>query len=445
MEIPQIIFIQPHLAIDLARRLCIEIVQVNAHRLVDEHDLLRVRRPLRLVTKTRPELRQRLLRASAVRGPQRQLVLAGLVAEIGDPFSIRRPRGKALRHVVALGELADHAILRGHAEKLSARLEDRALARRRDHAVLDQARHILHARAQRHAIGHHRDRHFAQMLRREIEQEKPAAIFEHDVIRPDARKVNVVLGEVRHLAHRFRLRVVGPDVLALAVVAIGEKINRRAVPHRQRVVRGARRHFFRRPFFEIEQPDVRRHAAAVAFPRSEVGRERRVSELLPVFRDCAELAVRHRQLLRQSALRRHFVELPHAVRERRHVAREVNEFAVRRPAEHAVLRAMVRDAQRLAAGHRHGVDVDVALVVSAEAEHRSIGRKAREFLLSRIAAPPLFGAIQMSPAYTNAICVLLTAGICIIRASMRDGPAASCASATPHIATQRGNASFIRQ
>lgn len=82
---------------------------------------------------------------------------------------------------------------------------------------------------------------------------------------------------------------------------------------------------------------------------------------------------------------------------------EQNGLAVGIPAQDAVGRVVMRETFRQAAAGGNHINVDVAVVVATESQERAIGGKPREHLLAagraeRTAVPPVFGAIQMSPA-----------------------------------------------
>ena len=62
-EIAESAVIHPAAVIDVSGLLLVQVVQVNAHRLIDEHQLLAVRRPPGPVAKSRAEFRQRLFGA----------------------------------------------------------------------------------------------------------------------------------------------------------------------------------------------------------------------------------------------------------------------------------------------------------------------------------------------------------------------------------------------
>ena len=84
---------------------------------------------------------------------------------------------------------------------------------------------------------------------------------------------------------------------------------------------------------------------------------------------------------------------------------------------------MVSHSSRQTAVDGHDVYVRVAIVIATEGDLRAVGREAWEYSsprgeLNRCAKPPVLGASQMSPVYTNAICVSDTSGYRNMRASI---------------------------
>ena len=76
----------------------------------------------------------------------------------------------------------------------------------------------------------------------------------------------------------------------------------------------------------------------------------------------SELAVRHRQFFRQTALDRNRVELAVSLAAALASRRKQDALAIGRPANDAVGHRVIRQPLRLAAGHRHDIDIDVAVV-----------------------------------------------------------------------------------
>ncbi len=139
---------------------------------------------------------------------------------------------------------------------------------------------------------------------------------------------------------------------------------------------------------EVEEPDLGSHAAPVALPGAEITADRHVGDGAAVGGDRAELAVRDRQPLRQTARGRDPQELavPHLLG--LHEAGNQDRFAVGIPVEHAIRQRVVRDALHLATGRRHDIDIDVAVVVGLEGDAVAVGREAGEPLLAGGRAQP---------------------------------------------------------
>ena len=219
-KIFQLAVVKPHPVIHRDRLLRLHIEQPDLHLGINEHDLLAVGRPVRLVAPAFAKFRELPLLTLAVRAAQRQLVFAAAIGEICDPFSIRRPCGIALGHARRFGEIPDHTILSGYGENLAARLQQHALAHRRDRAVTHMAADILHVRTQRRLVRDDLNFHLPRLLRREVEQEQSAAIFKYDFLRPDGRIAHVVVREIRHLPQLLRGNFIAPKVRALLLATV---------------------------------------------------------------------------------------------------------------------------------------------------------------------------------------------------------------------------------
>ncbi len=367
--------------IDLGQLAAGDVEQAQRLGLIDEREPGAVRRPLHGIAVARAERRDGLLRSGAVGRPQHQLVLAGAIAPIGHGLAVGRPARIALRRSRRARQVEHRAELGRHREDVAARPEHGALAGGGGRGVADQVGDRLAARLERGLVGDDLDAHFARFLGRQIQQVEAAARLEHDVLRAERREGHVEVGELRHLAERSVL-VAGPDVGALVGAAIGQEVERVAVPHRMLVVGVARGHVGRGPGRQVERPDVRRPAAAVSLPGAERLRLRQVGELRAVGGVGGELAVGHRQLLGRSALGGHQVELVVALAAALARGREQDARAIRVPVEHAVGHRMPGQARRLAALHRHRVDVGVAVVVGGVGERLAVRREARERLLA---------------------------------------------------------------
>ena len=368
--------------IDLGRAVRVEILDVDAHRLVDERQLPAVGRPLRGVPEAGTERGHLLLGAGAVRRAQRQLVLAAPVAPVGHRLPVGRPARIAFRHAGGSRDVHHGAVLRRDREDVAARLEDGALARRRHRHVLNERLDLRNPRPQRRLVGDHVHRYLGRLLRGEVEEVQPAARLEHDAVGPERRERDVEVGEVGDLPDPSRANVVRPDVVALVRAAVGQEVDRVAMPHRLRVVGRIRGDVLRREGLQVEQEQIRRPAASIALPVAEVLRHGHVDELRAVRRVRAEFTVGHREFFGQTAPGANREELAETLASALTPGREEHARAVGGPADHAVRHRVMRQAHRLAALRRDDVDVRVAVVRSAVGDLRPVRREPREHFLS---------------------------------------------------------------
>ena len=257
-------------------------------------------------------------------------------------------------------------MLGGDGEHVTARLQHGTPAGGRDGTGLDQLRHPLGTGLERRPVGHHLDVHLARLLGREVHHVETAAGLIDEVVGTDRREGDVEVLERRHLAHVRAAAVVRPDVVPLVRSAIRQEVQGSPVPHRLAVVGVAVGDVRRRRIGQIEQPDLRRPTTAVAFPRPEIPRLRRVGQDHAVGREHAELAVRDRQFLRQPAGGAHLVKLIEALPPALAGRREEQPLTVRVPVQDPVGHGMMGHADRLAAQCGHDVDIGVAVVVRAE-------------------------------------------------------------------------------
>src|SRR5277367_1871051 len=81
-------------------------------------------------------------------------------------------------------------------------------------------------------------------------------IWAYDTHTKETRQVtHFTDSDVRDLPRLLGVRVVGPDVVAPVLIAVGEKIQRLAMPHRLRIVRVVVRHVLGGLLLEVEEPD----------------------------------------------------------------------------------------------------------------------------------------------------------------------------------------------
>ncbi len=254
---------------------------------------------------------------------------------------------------------------------------------------------FLDVRAERRAVGDDLDRHLVRLLGGEVEDVHAAPGLEHDVRRTERRILHVEVSEVGDLMEARCLGVVRPDVAALVLAAIGQEVERRAGPHRLRVVGVVVRDVLGRVRVEVERPDVGRPAAAVALPGAGVGGLRQVRDALRVRRERREFAVRHGKRNRHAAGFRDLEQLVVAVRLAGAVRRDEQRLAVRVPGDDPVVAGVIGQARRFAAGRRDRVDLVVAVVVGREGDRLAVGRELGKALLAARRREPLGGAARL--------------------------------------------------
>ena len=263
-------------------------------------------------------------------------------------------------------------MLGGQRDDIATRLERHAASGRRHRRAGDLFVRFRRARAQRRRVRHDANGDLSDLLARQAEQIDAPAFLKHDRVRTDRRERDVEVVELRHLADGAAAEILGPDVVALLTAAVREEIDRVAEPHRLRVVRRVVRDVARRERLQIEQPEIRRPAAAIALPVAEVLRHRHVDEARAVRRERAELAVRHRQLLGKAAVEADEIELVVALPAALARGRKQDALAVRVPADHAIGHRVIGQARRRAASSRDHVHVGVAVVVGGIGDLRSV-------------------------------------------------------------------------
>ena len=239
--------------------------------------------------------------------------------------------------------------------------------------LADGLGYIFQPRLECGPIGQDLDANLGIFFLGEAEQEKPAAIFKDDIVRPDAWEMHVEFIESSDLAELFFFGVVGPDIGALVFVAVGEEIERRAVPHRLRIGGVVASDVFSCVSFEVEQPDGGIHPAAIAFPSAKIGRDRDIGESFAVGRNRTEFAVGQGQAFGQAAIYGDLVEFIEAILFAGARGGEENGSAVGIPFEHAVGRAVISQALGQTAGRGNDIYVHIAVVIAAEGDLGAIG------------------------------------------------------------------------
>ena len=368
--------------VDRRRRTRIDVVDPVRLRLVHEGQFLAIGRPVWMVAVAGAQPGESALFAQAIGRLYRELVLPAPVAPVGDPLPVGRPRGRALSHSRAPGEVQDRTMLCRDGEDLTPGLDHRALARGRDPPRLYVIGHVLDPGLEAGEIAHHLNVHLAVTLAVQIDEVELPTRLEDDLLRTDRREMDIEVGELRDLASLAAAPVVRPDVVPHRRARIAQVVERLPGPHRLRVIRRIVRQVVGFVGFEVKGPDVGVPSTPVALPGAEVAGSRHVGERPPVGRDHPELAVRHGELLRHPTLGGRLVELAVALPTALHRARVEHRPAVGIPVQHPVAVWVVRKPNRIATEGRHHVDIGVPVVVAAERDPTSVGGEAWEGLLA---------------------------------------------------------------
>ena len=354
-----------------------ELEDIQTVRIVEKRHALFVRRPLQVLIEASAAVdgdAPRLAAAVAIRDVER--VVAGLVGEPGDLAAARRPCRGAVVRAGRLSEVADwRAFLRGHCDDLAAILQrnlSEVGGRRNVAHVID----VAHAARTRLAqIGRHCDVQRRRTRGRRIEHLQPATLLEDDLAITDIGVDDWEVLVRRQLLHAACRRI--ERVQIEFAVAVGIEVELAADPHRVDVVAAIRRlgNLPECVVSEAHDRDARRGAAAIGFPL-RLRRRLRIGDLATVGRDVGIDAPRDRQALGERSVRvdREQVHLARGL----HVAlRAENHATAIVEAFHEIVGAVPGQALRAAAGDRHDVDVDVAVVIATESNGCTVGREVR--------------------------------------------------------------------
>ena len=171
--------------IDLGRAVRSDVVDPDAHRLIDEREFLVVGRPQRRIAEAGAERRDALLRTRAVRRAERQLVLTGTIAPVRHRLAVWRPARIALGNAGGARHVDDRSKLRRYREDVAARLEHGALPRRRHGRPLDERLGLRRPRTQRRLIGDDVNENLGRLFRGEIQEIEPPAGLKHNRVGTD--------------------------------------------------------------------------------------------------------------------------------------------------------------------------------------------------------------------------------------------------------------------
>ena len=321
----------------------------------------------------------------------------------------------------AAREVSRIALVRRHGEDLAACGEGGANAGGRQRGFLDRCRHALEARARPRKIPIDLDVQLLRLAGLGIEEVDVTSLLVDDAVGTSRGGHDVVVVVMRELLELLRVGLIREDVPR--VIAVGEEVDRVADPHRIGIVAVGPRQLLARVVGEVHDANRMRSSAAVMAPVADLGPlddhlrpEFLIGDALAVGRIRAAEGTRHRQRFGESAVGRDAPQLEiRVVRNARAIRAEDHPLPVRAPSADAVHRGMEGEARRIAAGRGDDIDVHVAADGRRERDLRSVGREIRFRLdvgveVSRRAAPPLRGATQRSPAYSNAMESRLSVG-----------------------------------
>ena len=140
--------------VNLDWRALVEIHVPEVEPLVGEGNLLAVGRPGRRVEERRRVSEVDLLDlAHPALLSQVQRVLARLVREVGDPFTVWRPGGVPVGHACRVGQVAHVTLLGRHGDNFAARFKESTRAGRREGCIQDAVANLLVLRPHRRNIG----------------------------------------------------------------------------------------------------------------------------------------------------------------------------------------------------------------------------------------------------------------------------------------------------
>jgi hypothetical protein len=239
-----------------------------------------------------------------------------------------------------------------------------------------------------------------QFLARQIKHPQKAALLEDDSVgafgaHAQARKIDVVIGEMGDFAELLGGEIIHPDIAAMLRVAVGKVIDFAANPHGRGVGRLSERDLDELLRRKIIGVDFLRQAAGVTFPGSEIAEDAIIGDRFPVGTERQKAAAIERQRLGEAAGHRHG-EQPPVPAVPRHAPRQENDaLRIRRPGHDHVVgtparRSLVdhvgmkRQALSRPAAGRHHVNVLISLVAAGEGDAAAVGGEARHQIVTRL-------------------------------------------------------------
>ena len=395
----------------------VDIHEVEGSGLVHVGQTVGLRRPAHAHAIRSPELAQTAGISLAITRSQIDLVLAGLVAEVGDPLAVRAPGRIALGHPGTPGEIDRDALFRRQRPDVPAHFHERALAGVGNGHVHQPRAHVLALGHQTRTVPRDANRNLVHAPAAEIEDVDRAPFLEHDLAlslipRTDARHLDVIVGVVGDLTALPGARVVDPEIPAVLGPLVTQVVDLLAVPHRLGVGPLPVRDPLGGPVLQIVEPEIGAHATAVTLPGPVVPGVGCEGQPPAVVTDRGHGAVEHRQAFGQSPFGIDEEELWIAPRGAGR-AREVQQPAIAGPLLQTLPGRMVGHAVGNPSLDVDHVDVRAALVVADEGDPAPVGTEARTCLRAGggrqrrgqtagpVDAPEIAGVVEHDPLGTD--------------------------------------------
>ena len=231
------------------------------------------------------------------------LVLTGLVADVGDVLTVGAPSCSPLVGSRSLGDVPCDSLAHRNVEDLTTGGDSGSLAISRD--AESPSGDLLQFRTGIDKVGGEGDVDLLSLLGGRIEFIEEATLLEHHQLTVGAGELDIEVIEVRHLRRNLCLGVVHEYIHVH--VTVGSEIDLIADPHGEDVLGGIVGDFLNA--LAIVDPDLVSHASTIVLPCPELPHHAVVSQLLPIGRIAAEATFRKRKFLRHTAVDRHFPKL----------------------------------------------------------------------------------------------------------------------------------------
>ena len=231
------------------------------------------------------------------------LVLSGLVTDVGDILSVRTPGCSPLVGTGGLGDIPCDTLANRNVENLSTCGHSSPLSIRRD--TESTAGDFLKLGTGIDHVGSQGDVDLLSLLRRRIEFIEETSLLEDDELAVGAGELDVEIREVGDLRGSLRGSVVHEYVHVH--VAVGHEIDLIADPHREDILCSIVSDLL--DALSVIDPNLVGHTATVVFPCTELPHDTVVSQFLPIGGETAESTLGKGNLLGHSTLYRNLPEL----------------------------------------------------------------------------------------------------------------------------------------